>query len=131
MTNDAELIACTPQPLRADGFNPDVELPYGLQADHIRAAMNGFVEFLGFINQQLHSREMQRIETILMPANFSIVGEFMAVMIPLVEGVGAKLTKRDWIFSGRSGSSRRTITASVTESGYRKMMRNWIYKDAV
>jgi hypothetical protein len=154
---------------------------------------------------------MQRIETILMPANFSsIVGEFMGVMIPrycstlvknryhnghpdlipagkfendavqythqgieikasryergwqghnpenvwlmvfvfdsnrpedaaknvppkpfqFVEVVGAKLTKRDWTFSGRSAASRRTITASVTESGYRKMTRNWIYKSS-
>jgi hypothetical protein len=211
MTNDAELIACTPKALRADGFNPKVELPYGLQTDHIRAAMERFLEFLGFINQELYSREMQRIETILMPANFSsIVGEFMGVMIPrycamlaknryhnghpdlipagkfendavqythqgieikasryergwqghnpenvwlmvfvfdsnrpedtvknvspkpfrFVEVVGAKLTKRDWTFSGRSVTSRRTITASVTESGYRKMTRNWIYKSS-
>jgi len=194
----------------ADGFNPKLELPYGLRGDHIRGAMDRFLEFLGFINQQLYSREMQRIETILMPANFSsIVGEFMGVMISrhcatlvknryhnghpdlipagkfendavqythhgieikasrysrgwqghnpesvwlmvfvfdsnrpedavknvppkpfrFVEVVGAKLTKRDWNFSGRAGTSRRTITASVTESGYRKMMRNWIYKD--
>jgi hypothetical protein len=210
MTNDAELLACTPQPLRAPGFNPKVKLPYGLQAEHIRAAMDGLIEFLGFINQQLYSREMQRIEAIWMPANFSsIVGEFMAVTIPrhcatlvknryhnghpdlipagrfendavqythhgieikasryargwqghnpeniwlmvfvfdsnrpgdatknvppkpfrFVEVSGAKLTKRDWVFSGRSAASRRTITASVTESGYRKMMRNWIYRD--
>ncbi len=46
-----------------------------------------------------------------------------------VQVAGARLTKRDWIFSGRSEKSRRTITASVTESGYTKMMRNWIYKD--
>lgn len=211
MTDNAELLACTPKPLSAAGFNPNVKLPYGLRGDHIRAAMDGFLEFLGFINQQLYSREMQRIETILMPANFSsIVGEFMGVMIPrhcetlvknryhnghpdlipagrfendavqytrhgieikasrysrgwqghnpesvwlmvfvfdsnrpedaaknvlpkpfrFVEVVGAKLTKRDWNFSGRVGTSRRTITASVTESGYRKMMRNWIYRDA-
>ena len=211
MKDNAELFACTPQPLSADGFNPKLELPYGLRGDYIRAAMDGFLEFLGFINQQLYSREMQRIETILMPANFSsIVGEFMMVMIPrycatlvknryhnghpdlipagrfendavqythhgieikasrysrgwqghnpesiwlmvfvfdsnrpedaaknvppkpfrFVEVVGAKLTKRDWNFSGRAAESRRTITASVTESGYRKVMRNWIYKSS-
>lgn len=211
MTDDTELLACTPEPLHADGFNPKVELPYDLQAEHIHAAMSSFIEFLGFINQQLYSREMQRIETIVMPANFSsIVGEFMAVSIPrycvtlaknhyhnghpdlipadmfeknavqythkgieikasrylrgwqghnpeniwlmvfvfdsncpedaaknvppkpfrFVQVVGAQLTKRDWNFSGRSATSRRTITASVTESGYRKMMRNWIYKSS-
>lgn len=42
--------------------------------------------------------------------------------------VGAQLTKADWKFAGRSETSRRTITASVTNSGYDKMMANWIYK---
>lgn len=42
---------------------------------------------------------------------------------------GAKLTKDDWLFAGRSETSRRTITASVTKSGYDKMLKNWIYKD--
>ena len=42
--------------------------------------------------------------------------------------VGARLTKKDWLFAGRSETSRRTITASVTRTGYDKMMANWIYK---
>jgi len=42
--------------------------------------------------------------------------------------VGAHLLKSDWQFSGRSETSRRTITASVKPSGYSKMTRNWIYK---
>ncbi len=42
--------------------------------------------------------------------------------------VGAKLSKDDWLFAGRSAESRRTITASVTRTGYEKMMENWIYK---
>ncbi len=41
---------------------------------------------------------------------------------------GANLEKTDWKFSGRSATSRRTITASVTSSGYLKMTRNWIYR---
>lgn len=45
-----------------------------------------------------------------------------------LEVLGARLTKSDWIFSGRSAKSRRTITASVTNSGYRKMRKNWIYR---
>ena len=40
-----------------------------------------------------------------------------------------QLTKTDWNYSGRSATSRRTITASVTKSGYEKMKRNWIYRD--
>lgn len=42
--------------------------------------------------------------------------------------VGALLEKSDWLFSGRSATSRRTITASVTKTGYDKMMANWIYR---
>ena len=45
-----------------------------------------------------------------------------------VRVVGAALTKEDWKFSGRSAESRRTITASVTASGYEKMVKNWIYQ---
>lgn len=40
-----------------------------------------------------------------------------------------RLTLSDWRFSGRSTESRRTITASVTKSGYEKMIKNWIYQD--
>jgi len=41
---------------------------------------------------------------------------------------GARLTKEDWTFSGRSATSWRTITASVNRSGYEKMMENRIYE---
>jgi len=41
---------------------------------------------------------------------------------------GAQLTKADWKYSGRSATSRRTITASITAPGYQKIMANWIYK---
>ena len=204
-----ELAACRPHPLHPDGFNPKANLPHGLTTAHVHAAMNDFVNFLGFINLQLHTREIERLETMLMPANFSsIVGEFMTSSIPkhcptivknqyhnghpdmipkgrfpnnavqhadegieikgsrylkgwqghnpedtwlmvfvfdsnrpvdaakgiaprpfkFVMVVGARLTKEDWLFAGRSATSRRTITASVTKSGYDKMMANWIYK---
>ena len=43
--------------------------------------------------------------------------------------LGAQLSKADWAFSGRSETSRRTITASVTRSGYDKMEANWVYRD--
>lgn len=42
--------------------------------------------------------------------------------------VGAEICKADWKFAGRSEKSRRTITASVTTTGYKKMTANWIYK---
>jgi len=167
--------------------------------------MVDFLDFLGFVNLQLNTKSIQRLESMLMPANFSsIVGEFMSSTIPkycntivknkfhnghpdmipagvfvndavqhATEGIevkasrylrgwqghnpedvwlmvfvfdsnrprdtiprpfhfvmvaGAKLSKGDWIFSGRSATSRRTITASVTETGYQKMITNWIYR---
>ncbi|MCH7752917.1 MAG: hypothetical protein IH898_12310 [Planctomycetes bacterium] len=45
-----------------------------------------------------------------------------------IKVVGSKLRKKDRRFSGRSATSRRTITASVTRSGYDKMEANWIYR---
>ena len=209
MSGELELIACQPHPIESNGFNPNATLPYDCTIEHILLAMNNFVEFLGFINQQLYSKEMERLEVMLMPANFSsVVGEFMISNIPkycsnlvknqyhnghpdlipagifpknsvqhshvgievkasryqsgwqghnpedtwlmvfvfdsnrpsdavqsiqpkpfrFIKVVGASLTKNDWSFSGRSEISRRTITASVTKSGYQKMMSNWIYK---
>jgi hypothetical protein len=171
--------------------------------------MNEFIDFLAFINSQLNTKQLMRLESMLMPANFSsMVGEFMGAGIPkfcktivknqyhnghpdmipagmypkdsiqhctdgieikgsrylrgwqghnaedawlmvfcfdsnrpvdagkgigpkpfrFLKVVGAKLEKADWTFSGRSEESRRTITASVNETGYAKMIANWIYK---
>jgi hypothetical protein len=204
-----ELEACTPQIISPDGFNVNAILPYGMTIRHIQAAMTSFIDFLGFINLQLNTKAIERLESMLMPANFSsIVGEFMGSSIPkfcptlaknqyhnghpdiLVKGrfendsvqhadegieikasrylrgwqghnpedtwlmvfvfdsnrpvddlkgiepkpfkfvmvLGARLVKADWLFAGRSETSRRTITASVTKTGYEKMMTNWIYK---
>jgi hypothetical protein len=209
MTDNLEAAACTPYPVDESGFNSVAVIPYGCTIDHIRRAMVEFADFLGFVNQQLHTKEIPRLETVLMPANFSsIVGEFIGVALPkycdtlvknqyhnghpdlipaglypgnaaqysdegieikasryfkgwqghnpeaswlmvfmfdgnrpadtakgiqpkpfrFMQVVGARLNKDDWLFSGRSGTSRRTITASVTQSGYEKMMANWIYK---
>lgn len=207
--SDDEMRACVPVPVDPAFFNPDCVLPYGLTPEHICRAMSDFVDFLGFVNQQLHSRGVVRLESFLMPANFSsIVGEFMNISIPkhcsgLVknryhnghpdlipsgmfpddavqyaqEGIevkgsrhtsgwqghnpesvwlmvfhfdsntpkdqdrkvgpkpfcfkgvyAAKLEKEDWSFSGRSATSRRTITASVNRSGVEKMKANWVYR---
>jgi len=171
--------------------------------------MTEFIDFLSFLNEQLSSREIPRLESFLMPANFSsIVGEFMNMSIPkycgslvknqyhnghpdlipagqfandsvqyshegieikgsrhssgwqghnpeavwlivfhfdsntaadLKKGVPnrpfqfkaiycAKLEVSDWNFSGRSETSRRTITASVNKTGVRKMKDNWLYR---
>src|SRR5260370_5211749 len=81
--SDAESLACTPHPLNPNGFNQKAEIPYGCTIKHIARAMSDFLDFLGFVNLQLHSKRIQRMESFLMPANFSsIVGEFMAAAIP-------------------------------------------------
>ncbi len=207
---DVEWAACTPVPVNPDAFNEGCVLPYGLTAGHVRRAMEDFVEFLDFVNRQLHSKGFPRLESFLMPANFSsIVGEFMVLRIPehcptLVknryhnghpdliprgrfpgdavqyahEGIEikgshrpsgwqghnpesiwlmvfhfdsntprdkergggpkpfrfkavyvAQLERNDWTFSGRSITSRRTITASVNRLGLKKMKSNWLYRD--
>jgi len=206
---ELEALACRPSVVRIEDFNPRAQIPYGLTVAHLCAAMNEFIDFIGFINQQLNGRKIERLETMLMPANFSsIVGEFMTSAIPkhcptlakngyhnghpdLVpkgrfpndtvqhaqDGIevkgsrylrgwqghnaedawlmvfcfssgrptdgarqvaaapfgylgvfGAQLVQADWTFSGRSETSRRTITAGVNRTGYDKMVGNWIYK---
>src|SRR5205809_2218202 len=167
--------------------------------------------FWGSLNSQLHTRDIARFETILMPANFSsLVGEFITASLPRYcasivknryhnghpdllpagkypedaaqhapEGIeikgsrylrgwqghnpentwlmvfvfdsnrpsdslrnisprpfrflsvnGGLLTESDRRFSGRSATSRRTITASVTNSGYEKMTKRQYYAKA-
>lgn len=206
----AEREACIPHPIHPDGFNAHVELPFGLTTEHVRLAMQEFQDFLGFVNTQLNSKNLQRFESLIMPASFSsLVGEFAVSSIPkycatlaknqyhnghpdlvpagrfannavqhseegievkgsryqrgwqghnpercwllvfifdsnrptdLAKGieakpfrylavVGAQLEREDWLFAGRSSTSRRTITASVQPSGFTKMMDNWIYQD--
>lgn len=204
-----EAAACKPVPIDSAGFNNTAEIPYGVRPSHVRKAMEEFIEFLEFINSQLYSKKLERLESFLMPANFSsIVGEFMGAAIPkhcksvvrnkyhnghpdilptgqyhedaiqhgpegieikgsrylrgwqghnaeevwllvfvfdsntsrdagrgieprpfrFIKVLGAKLEREDWQFSGRSATSRRTITASVKRSGYDRMEANWIYR---
>lgn len=207
MRQYSEQEACAPVSMNTNHFNSLAMLPYGLAIDHIAHAMREFLTFLEFVNTQLHTRQIQRLESMLMPANFSsIVGEFLASAIPkhcssvvknryhnghpdllpaamfpgdaaqhaadgieikasryargwqghnpeavwllvfvfasnrpndtaprpfrFVRVLGAQLTQSDWRFSGRSTTSRRTITASVTRSGYEKLMANWIYQSS-
>ncbi|WP_031459644.1 hypothetical protein [Chloroflexus sp. MS-G] len=83
MRSYTELQACEPIPIKDDRFNASAQLPYGLQIEHIRAAMTDFLQFLHFVNSQLHTKGIQRLETLLMPANFSsILSDFMVSAIP-------------------------------------------------
>jgi len=210
MPEDAERLACTPHPIDPRGFKRAALLPHGLTVEHIASAMEEFTLFLGYINQQLGTRGILRLEAMVMAANFSsIVGEFMVSTIPkycvtlvknrhhnghpdlvpsgrflndaaqhadegievkgsrydrgwqgpnpedtslmvfvfdsnrppdrpngiaprpfrFIKVIGARPLMADWRFSGRSETSRRTMTASVMESGFQKMEANWIYRD--
>ena len=62
MANNIEEKACTPVPVDPSLFNPNCKLPYDLTTAHIHQAMNEFIEFLGFINQQLHKKGIPRLE---------------------------------------------------------------------
>jgi hypothetical protein len=207
-----EEIACAAIEPSLKDFNKRAVIPLGCRTEHVYASMVEFVSFLSFINAQLHTRSLARLESMLMPANFSsMVGEFMSATIPkhcksvvknryhnghpdlipagahpkdalqhhhigieikgsrytsgwqghnpedtwlmvfvfdssrpedslknvepkpfrFVAVVGAQLKKEDWNYSGRSETSRRTITAGVSKSGFVKMMDNWIYKAPV
>jgi len=66
-----ERAALTPEPLDPDGFNPDVELPYGLTAEQVGLAMQDFLNFLRYINEELHTRDIARQELLMEPAGFS------------------------------------------------------------
>ncbi|MGH9615830.1 MAG: hypothetical protein ACRD28_03740 [Acidobacteriaceae bacterium] len=206
-----ERAACRPSPIDPEGFNPAAKIPFGCTPEHIKKSMEEFQNWLQIVNEQMYARKLPRLETMLMPANFSsIVGEFVVSSIPKycatlvknayhnghpdliptgmfdknlcqhssqgieVKGsrylknwqghnpedtwlmvfvftsnrptdelkgkeptpfkfrmvLGAELKKTDWLFAGRSKTSRRTITASVTDTGLKKMIANWIYRDA-
>lgn len=49
--------------------------------------------------------------------------------IEFVQVLAAHMSKDDWSFSGRTGASRRTITASLTREGVGKLRRNPIYQN--
>ena len=83
MRDELEKLACTPEPIAPAGFNRAAKLPYGLEVRHVRQAMESFVDFLSFLNRQLQDKGLPRLESLLMPANFSsMVGEFMKSNIP-------------------------------------------------
>lgn len=78
-----ETAACIPEPVDPSRFNESAILPCGCTVEHVRLAMQDFLNFLGFINTQLNTRALQRLEVMLMPANFSsLVGEFATSAIP-------------------------------------------------
>ena len=83
MPEDPEIIACQPAPVETADFNVGAILPYSLTTGHIKSAMSGFVSFLGYMNVELRRNGIERLESMMMPANFStLVSEFMSSNIP-------------------------------------------------
>lgn len=79
---ELELYACTPIPAVKENFNPNAEIPYGCTVEHIGFAMDSFTDFLGYVNRQLNVKGIQRLESMLMSANFSsVVGEYLKASI--------------------------------------------------
>ncbi len=56
MRSYTELQACEPIPIKDDRFNASAQLPYGLQIEHIRAAMTDFLQFLHFFNNEFTTK---------------------------------------------------------------------------
>ncbi len=48
--------------------------------------------------------------------------------LTFLEILCAKLDQTDWSFSGRTGTSRRTPTASIAKSGVDKLRNNFLYR---
>lgn len=46
-----------------------------------------------------------------------------------VEVLAGRLTRRDWSFSGRGETSRRTITASMKKDAVDRLRANWVYRN--
>lgn len=83
MDND-EVNACSPLRLNLKGFNLKCILPYDLKLELLKNAMQDFLDYPGFINQQAISKGMLRLETLLTPADFSsMVGEYMNITLPM------------------------------------------------
>ena len=79
----AEKACCTPIKPRIGDFNTRTKLPCGVGVEHIYRAMTEFADFLKFVNTQLYTRKIARLESLMMAANFSsLVGEFVGATIP-------------------------------------------------
>ena len=108
------LEAVDPIAVNPESFNNSAVIPFGLETAHIKRSMEDFIDFLKFMNTQLRTKEIPRLETFLMPAGFSsLVGEFMNIRIPryctaLVKNKSQWPSRPDpgWAVSGKRGSSR-------------------------
>lgn len=83
MPTEQEIKAATPKPLDGSCFNANPVLPHSLSSEDVANAMKDFIEFISSINNALVHKDLPRLESVAMPANFSsLVGEFMHRQIP-------------------------------------------------
>lgn len=74
---------CTPEQPSVEHFNPHAIIPSGVSVDHVYHAMLDFTDFLRTVDTELVRKDMERLEDMLMPANFSsVVGEFITSSLP-------------------------------------------------
>lgn len=62
-------------------------------------------------------------------AGWVMVFRFRLRPFEFVEALAARLARRDWSFSGRGETSRRTITASMKKLAVERLRSNWIYRN--
>jgi hypothetical protein len=78
-----DLTFCKPERPILENFNADARIPYGVSVEHVFHAMVDFTDFLETANTALALKKMERLEDMLMPANFSsMVGEFITSNLP-------------------------------------------------
>ena len=78
-----DLTFCKPERPRFENFNPDAKIPYSVSVEGVFHAMLDFADFLETANTALALKKMERLEDMLMPANFSsMVGEFITSNLP-------------------------------------------------
>ena len=65
-----EKAACVPVPVRETKFNKKAIIPHGCTIEHIHSAMKEFVDFIGFINAQLNSKNVADFESMLITGQF-------------------------------------------------------------
>jgi hypothetical protein len=66
-----------------ENFNADARIPYRVSVEHVFRDMVDFTDFLETANTALALKKMERLEDMLMPANFSsMVGEFITGNLP-------------------------------------------------
>lgn len=78
-----DLAICKPERPKSEDFNPNARIPYGVSVEDIFRSMLDFTDFLETANSALARKKMERLEDMLMPANFSsMVGEFITSNLP-------------------------------------------------